>query len=140
MRQSFSVKKIIKIICLLVMVGILCVIPRTDVKAASLDSTLAGETEERTNITEPGSSDSRDDLSELNIANSLTISLNNGNGQMNGTLRILITLTMIGQNYHCSSFYKGGFKYPNGTSQSGVDWVSFVFNLFHHAAHADAGL
>lgn len=78
MRQSFSVKKIIKIICLLVMVGILCVIPRTDVKAASLDSTLAGETEERTNITEPGSSDSRDDLSELNIANSLTISLNNG--------------------------------------------------------------
>lgn len=96
MRQSFSVKKIIKIICLLVMVGILCVIPRTDVKAVSLDSTLAGETEERTNITEPGSSDSRDDLSELNIANSLTISLNNGNGQMNGTLRILITLTMIG--------------------------------------------
>ena len=96
MRQSFSVKKIVKIICLLVMVGILCVIPRTDVKAASLDSTLAGETEERTNITEPGSSDSRDDLSELNIANSLTISLNNGNGQMNGTLRILITLTLIG--------------------------------------------
>ena len=96
MRQSFAVKKIIKIICLLFMVGILCVIPRMNAKAASLDSQLTGETEGRTNIREPGTTESREDLSELNIANSLTVTLNNGNGQMNGTLRILITLTLIG--------------------------------------------
>ncbi len=96
MRQSFAVKKIIKIICLLFMVGILCVIPRMNAKAASLDSQLTGETEDRTNIREPGTTESREDLSELNIANSLTVTLNNGNGQMNGTLRILITLTLIG--------------------------------------------
>ncbi|MCM1134824.1 MAG: flagellar type III secretion system pore protein FliP [Clostridium sp.] len=96
MWKNFSVKKMTKMICLLFMVGILCVIPRMSVSAATLDSQLAGETEERTYREEPGSAQSREDLSELNIANSLTVTLNNGNGQINGTLRILITLTLIG--------------------------------------------
>jgi flagellar biosynthetic protein FliP len=48
----------------------------------------------RTNIREPGASD-EDELSELNIANSLTITYDNGNGELNGTLRILLILTAI---------------------------------------------
>lgn len=96
MGKSFSVKKLVRIICLLFTVGILCIIPRGTAVAATLDSQLTGDTEERTYRQEPGSAQSREDLSELNIANSLTVTLNNGNGQINGTLRILITLTLIG--------------------------------------------
>jgi flagellar biosynthetic protein FliP len=50
--------------------------------------------EHRTNIREPGASDA-DELSELNIANSLTITYDSGNGELNGTLRILLILTAI---------------------------------------------
>ena len=96
MKKKFAVKKILKIICLLMTVGILCIIPQTDALASEVDSALTGQTEERTNIDEPGSADSREDLSELNIANNLTITQSGGNGQVNGTLRILLTLTLIG--------------------------------------------
>ncbi|MGN0365242.1 MAG: flagellar type III secretion system pore protein FliP [Suilimivivens sp.] len=94
MKKSFAAKKIIKIICLLMTVGILCIIPRLDVEATA-DMNLTGETDIRTNIEEPGSAQSQEDLSELNIANNLTVTYNDGNGQVNGTLRILLTLTMI---------------------------------------------
>ena len=36
-----------------------------------------------------------EDLMEPNITNSLTITYNEGNGEMNGSLRILLTLTLI---------------------------------------------
>ena len=95
-------KKIWTIICLLVTVGMLCILPSFPVYAASetttstsVDSNLTGETDERTNINEPGSSDSQDELSELNIANSITVTTSGDNGSVNGTLRILITLTLI---------------------------------------------
>lgn len=89
--------KSVKIICLLFMVGILCVTLPLEVQASSVDDAgLAGETEERTYINEPGSAQTREDLSQLNIANNLTVTTyNDGNGQVNGTLRILLTLTMI---------------------------------------------
>ena len=54
-----------------------------------------GSTDERTNITNPGTSDSQDDLANLNIANTVTVTYDNGNGELNGALRILITLTLI---------------------------------------------
>ena len=95
MKEKFAVKKIIKIICLLMTVGILCIIPRVDAQATTVDTDLTGETEQRTNIEEPGNADSRDELSELNIANNLTVTVSNDNGQVNGTLRILLTLTLI---------------------------------------------
>ncbi|MBP3646378.1 MAG: flagellar biosynthetic protein FliP, partial [Clostridia bacterium] len=56
---------------------------------------LTGTTEERTNINEPGTSSDAEELGELNIANNLTITYTNDNGEMNGALRILITLTLI---------------------------------------------
>lgn len=95
MDKNFAVKKIWKIICLLMIVGILCVIPEVRVQASEIDPAQTGQTEQRTNREEPGSADSRDDLSELNIANNLTVTYSGDNGQVNGTLRILLTLTMI---------------------------------------------
>ncbi len=92
-------KKILAIICLLVTVGMLCILPSIPVHAQNLGGigdALTGETTESTVIREPGSSSSQDELGELNIANSLIITQRGDNGSVNGTLRILITLTLIG--------------------------------------------
>ena len=59
------------------------------------ESHLTGTQGERTNINEPGSSEDPEDLKELNIANTVTVTYDNGNGSLNGALRILITLTLI---------------------------------------------
>ncbi len=61
------------------------------------DSILSNEPldENRTNISEPGSAETGEDLKELNIANNLTITYDNGNGELSGTLRILLILTLI---------------------------------------------
>ncbi|RKM57240.1 flagellar biosynthetic protein FliP [Butyrivibrio sp. X503] len=59
------------------------------------DSNLTGSQHERTNITDPGTSEDPDDLKKLNIANTVTVTYDNGNGSLNGALRILITLTLI---------------------------------------------
>lgn len=56
---------------------------------------LTGDTEESTNIDDPGTAQSPEDLAELNIANTVTITYDNGNGQINGALRILMILTLI---------------------------------------------
>ena len=94
MKKKYAVKKIIKIICLLMTVGILCIIPQLDARAAASGLTT-GETQDRTNIEDPGSAESREELSEINIANNLTVTVSESNGQLNGNLRILLTLTMI---------------------------------------------
>ena len=96
MKKKFAGKTILRLICLLMTVGILCIIPQINVQAATVDSNLTGETENRTNIEEPGSAQSGEDLLDLNIANSLTITQSGDNGQVNGALKILITLTLIG--------------------------------------------
>ncbi|WP_242826987.1 flagellar type III secretion system pore protein FliP [Butyrivibrio sp. MC2013] len=59
------------------------------------ESNLTGSQGVRTNINEPGSAQSADDLSELNIANYVTVTYENGNGSISGPLRILITLTLL---------------------------------------------
>lgn len=51
--------------------------------------------ENRTNINNPGSAQTGDELKELNIANNLTITYDDGNGELSGTLRILLILTAI---------------------------------------------
>lgn len=72
--------------------------------ATSEDDTAAAEhildnqpdmDEHRTRINDAGTAETPEDLAELNIANSLTITLDNGNGELNGTLRILLVLTAI---------------------------------------------
>lgn len=61
------------------------------------DSILSNEPidENRTTINEAGSAETGEDLKELNIANNLTITYDNGNGELSGTLRILLILTLI---------------------------------------------
>lgn len=61
------------------------------------DSILSNDPqeEERTNIREPGSVETGEELKELNVSNNLTITYDNGNGELSGTLRILIILTAI---------------------------------------------
>lgn len=96
--------KLLKIICLLLVVGILCILPENHAYAAEtadtitdgrLNDELTGTTNERTNIREPGSAESADDLKKLNVANTVTVTYDNGNGTLSGPLRILITLTLI---------------------------------------------
>ena len=92
-------KRLIRLICLLVVVGILFISQKSTAYAGGLDnhadSHLAGDTERRTNINEPGSAQTADELKELNISNDLTVTYNNGNGELAGSLRILLTLTLI---------------------------------------------
>ena len=59
------------------------------------ESNLTGTTQDRTNINDPGTSENADELRELNIANSVTVTYDNGNGTIAGPIRILITLTML---------------------------------------------
>ncbi len=92
-KKSFAT--IIKdVICLLVTVGILCIIPVQTAYASGMNG-QTGETENSTVISEPGSAQTSEDLNKLNIANTVTIEYNDGNGQINGALRILLTLTLI---------------------------------------------
>lgn len=88
-------KKIIKIICLLVTVGILWFHGFVQVNAVEDDRHLTGDTESSTTIDPPGTYDTPEDLYRLNIANSVNIVYSGDNGQLNGALRILITLTLI---------------------------------------------
>ncbi|MCD8038985.1 MAG: flagellar type III secretion system pore protein FliP [Lachnospiraceae bacterium] len=65
-----------------------------DAAAESIIDNQTGD-ENRTNINDPGTAETPDELAELNIANSLTITYDDGNGELNGTLRILLVLTAI---------------------------------------------
>ena len=87
-------KRIIVIICLLITVGILCIQNTMTVLAAE-DRQPTGTEESRTYIDPPGTAATPEELNRLNTANTVTISLNEGNGEVNGALRILITLTLI---------------------------------------------
>lgn len=80
-----------RVICLLITVGILCISPKIYVQA----SPLTGDTEQRNVINPVGTAETPDEVAELNIANSVTVTYNEGNGQLNGALRILLTLTLI---------------------------------------------
>ena len=62
---------------------------------ATTDPSDTGQQDERTNINEPGTSDNADELSDLNVQNTFTITYNDGNGSLNGALRIVLTLTLI---------------------------------------------
>ncbi len=94
------VRYISAFICLLVTVGILCIsIPFSmriyAAEEVDVEHHLTGESEESTNIDNPGTAETPEDLADLNIANTVTITYDNGNGQINGALRILIILTLI---------------------------------------------
>ena len=96
MNKFVSGRKVFKIICLLFAAGILlCIANPLSVHASARESNLTGTSEERTNVRNPGEAETAEALNELNIANTVTGTYNDGNGQLSGSLRILITLTLI---------------------------------------------
>jgi flagellar biosynthesis protein FliP len=85
--------RISRFLCLLFMVGILFMLQNKTIYASS--ETTTGSTTPSTIINQPGTSETPEDLAELNVANNLTITYDDGNGEIAGSLRILITLTAI---------------------------------------------
>jgi flagellar biosynthetic protein FliP len=96
-----ELKKIAYMLCMVltILAADVVVVNATDTIAdeAEAEDILnnSGSEENRTNIRDAGSTEDPDELGELNIANSLTITYDSGNGEINGTLRILLILTAI---------------------------------------------
>ena len=87
-------RNILYLICLLITVGILCIHTSITVYAMEDDQTT-GSTDESTIRYGAGEVQDPEQLQELNVQNRFVISIDNGNGQVNGMLRILIILTLI---------------------------------------------
>ncbi len=85
-------KRIRVIICLLVTVGILCIQDSLPVFAADLNT---GDSETSTVLNPPGTADTPEELNSPNVGNVFTLTMNDGNGELNGALRIFLTLTLI---------------------------------------------
>ena len=93
MKNFFSGIKLKKILCLLVLAGILFIANGIDAHATETGDLNDNQTEQ-THINDPGTTDS-EELREPNIANRVTITSEGGNGSISGSLQILITLTLI---------------------------------------------
>ena len=92
----FSRLRIQKVLCLLFTVGIFFIcIPMQTYAAEYIDSNLTGTTDTSTSIEDAGTAESPEELGKLNIANTVTITYDDGNGTIAGALRILLTLTAI---------------------------------------------
>ncbi len=98
---SQELRKIIYMLCMVVVIFLADI---AVVNATSEDDGAAAEqildnrqeeNENRTNINEPGTAQTGEDLEELNIANQLIFKYDGGNGELNGNLRILLLLTAI---------------------------------------------
>ncbi len=106
MKKRFSGLGIRKLLCLLFTVGIFCICNTRTAYATEfgiesgytglgVDEGTTGTTDTTTNIQDPGEADTPEELGELNIANTATITYTNNNGTIAGTLRIFLTLTLI---------------------------------------------
>ena len=97
MRKRLSGLRIRKLICLLFMAGIFCICHSQTVHALELDIDRGqtGDTDTTTAIRDAGEAKTPEELAEFNIANTATVTLVNNNGTIAGTLRILLTLTLI---------------------------------------------
>ena len=92
MNNKLKHKRIITIICLLVTVGILCIQNSMPVFATELQT---GDTEDSTFEDAPGTAQTQEDLEDPNINNMFTVTVEGDNGNLNGALRILLTLTLL---------------------------------------------
>lgn len=84
MKIKIFKRQIVTVICLLFMVGILCIFESETIHAAGTD--LPGDTIEQPQAPE---------VPDANGQTSLNITLDESNGTLNGALRILIILTLI---------------------------------------------
>ena len=93
MNIELKFRRIVTMICLLVTVGILCILSPLEVSAIG---PFTGETEEESTILNPpGTANTPDELNGLNTGNIFTITMDGDNGNLNGALRIFLTLTLI---------------------------------------------
>ncbi|HOO28370.1 MAG TPA: flagellar type III secretion system pore protein FliP [Lachnospiraceae bacterium] len=84
--------------CLLVCAMGLFLLKPVTVKASDVNDigiTEDTENENKTVISDPGTAETADDLKELNVANNLSVTYQDGEGNLSGTLRIFIILTLI---------------------------------------------
>mgnify|MGYP001026858007 FL=1 len=86
-------RNILHLICLLITVGILCI--HTSVTAYATESQDPESTEDSTIRYGAGEAQTPEELEQLNVQNRFSITVDNGNGQVNGMLRIFIILTLI---------------------------------------------
>ena len=94
MKNKLRIKRIAAIICLLVTVGILCIQNSMPVWAIE-NRDPTGSQDTRTYIDPPGTAETPEEVADLNTANTVTVSLDSSNGQLNGALSVLLTLTLI---------------------------------------------
>lgn len=95
-RRRFFGIQIGKWICLLVTVGILCISQKLEVSASSLGDTGLNTGTENSITADSGANSSViDELNSNDTGTDFNISIQNGNGSINGALRILIILTLI---------------------------------------------
>ena len=92
MNNEQKFKRIVKMICLLITVGILCIQSSLPVFATELNT---GDTDTSTFLDPPGTANTPEELNTLNTGNIFTITMDGDNGSLNGALRILIILTLI---------------------------------------------
>ena len=98
MKKRFSGLRMRKLLCLLFTVGIFCICNVQTAYATTsldIDGGETGDTDTTTTIRRPGETETPEELQELNIANTATVTVTNNNGTIAGTLRILLTLTLI---------------------------------------------
>ena len=93
MKKFFSGLKFKRGLCLLILAGILF-IGNGSVAYAAEVSNLDDTESEQTFIDEAGSQEA-EELKDKNIANTVTITTEGGNGGISGSLQILLTLTLI---------------------------------------------
>ena len=92
MNNEQKFKRIVKMVCLLITVGILCIQSSLPVFATELNT---GDTDTSTFLNPPGTAETPEELNTLNTGNIFTITMDGDNGSLNGALRILIILTLI---------------------------------------------
>lgn len=87
------------IFCFLVYLIVFFFVMPTQAHAASYDDIGMLEeestSEHPTVVSPPGSAEDAEDLKELNVSNNLSITYSDGEGNLSGTLRILIILTLV---------------------------------------------
>lgn len=133
-------------VCLLVTVGILCIC--TPVKVQASERHLTGDTEVSTVINPAGTATTPEEVGQLNTANTVSITYNNGNGQINGALRILITLTLIAlaptiiimmtsftRIIIVLHFTRSALNTPDGTAEPDPDRTGTDPDIFHYGAY-----
>ncbi|MCQ2494016.1 MAG: flagellar type III secretion system pore protein FliP [Lachnospiraceae bacterium] len=88
-------KRIMILLCLLVSVGILWFNGTSLVHATEEHHLETGETVTSTTVDPAGTYDDPDDMNTVNTVNRISLTYEGDNGSLNGSLQILITLTLI---------------------------------------------